>query len=257
MNMKTEIWQNPLTGNRLVFKKGENTFVDEETGSEYKIDTNGIIHFIDEKNIHGSNAESTNFYNSFSHFYELGQKLYYSFFGGEKKARNDYLKYLDFHKGDMVLEVSVGTAANIKYLPREAEYYGLDISMGQLVQCVKNRAKYNLPLYLCYGNAEYLPFADNTFDVVFHIGGINLFSNKARAIQEMIRVAKTGTKIMIADETEKIAKTYKKLPYFGKPFRGQAEIVPPVGLLPDNVTDVKLDEIRRGSLYCLTFTKEK
>jgi len=254
--MKTDIWQNPLTGNSLTFSQTGNIFVDEKAGKEYKIDSNGIIHFIDESNIKGSNAKSTEFYNSFSPFYELGQKMYYSFYGGEKQARNDYLKYLDIKKGDTVLEISVGTAANIKYLPREAEYYGLDISMGQLVQSVKNRNKYNLPLSLCYGNAEYLPFVDNTFDVVFHIGGINLFSNKERAIQEMIRVAKSGTKILISDETEKVAKKYKKIPYFGKPFRGQETIVPPIGLLPDTVTDIKLEEIRHGSLYCLTFTKK-
>ena len=254
--MKMDIWQNPLTNNSLTFNQVENIFTDEKTGKEYKIDSNGIIRFIDESNIQGSNAKSTKFYNSFSPFYELGQKMYYSFYGGEKQARNDYLKYLDIKKGDMVLEISVGTAANIKYLPREAEYYGLDISMGQLLQSVKNKNKYNLPLCLCYGNAEYLPFVDNIFDVVFHIGGINLFSNKEKAIQEMIRVAKSGTKMLISDETEKVAKKYKNIPYFGKPFRGQEKIVPPVGLLPDTVTDVKLEEIRHGSLYCLIFTKK-
>jgi len=51
-------------------------------------------------------------------------------------------------------------------------------------------------------------------------------------------------------------KIYRKMPYFGRPFRGQETIVPPTGLLPDTVTDVHLDEIRHGSLYCLTFTKK-
>ena len=253
--MRMDIWRNPLTGGRLAHGKDCRSFVDSETNEEYPIDNNGIIHFICGKDIQGSNTKSTAFYNSFSPFYELGQKLYYSFLGGERKARNDYLKYLDIQEGSVVLEVSVGTAANIKYLPREAEYYGLDISMGQLIQSVKNRDKHRLPLCLCYGNAEYLPFADSTFDVVFHIGGINLFSDKGRAIREMVRVAKPGTKLLIADETNKIAKAYKWIPYFGKPFRGQSEIVPPVNLLPDTVADVKLDEIRHGSLYCLTFKK--
>jgi len=46
-----------------------------------------------------------------------------------------------------------------------------------------------------------LPFADNTFDIVFHNGGINFFNDKALAMNEMLRVAKPGSKLLIADET--------------------------------------------------------
>ena len=56
----------------------------------------------------------------------------------------------------------------------------------------------NLNLVNCA--AEDLPFIDQSFDVVLHVGGINFFSDKKRAIEEMIRVAKPSTKIMIADE---------------------------------------------------------
>ena len=119
---------------------------------------------------------STDFYNSFAPFYEIGQKIWYSFFGGEKKARMDYLNYLDIKDNMTVLEVSIGTAANVKYLTKNADYYGIDISMGQLLQSVKNKNKYKLPITLCYANAESLPFKDNSFDVVYHIGGINSVS---------------------------------------------------------------------------------
>ena len=50
--------------------------------------------------------------------------------------------------------------------------------------------------------AEDLPFADNSFDIVFHVGGINFFSDKPRALAEMLRVAKPRTKLMVADETQ-------------------------------------------------------
>jgi len=43
--------------------------------------------------------------------------------------------------------------------------------------------------------------------VVFHFGGINFFNDKAAAIREMIRVAKPGTKFVIGDENEALAKT--------------------------------------------------
>lgn len=79
-----------------------------------------------------------------------------------------------------------------------------------LKKCQKiwgGRANLNLVSYA----AEDLPFIDQSFDVVLHVGGINFFSDKKRAIEEMIRVAKPGTKIMIADETsDYIDSRYKK-----------------------------------------------
>lgn len=255
--LKTNIWQDPATGETLDYDKNSANLVSKSGKSAYKVNKIGIAEFLKESDISGSNEKSTQFYNSFSPFYELGQKCYYAFFGGEKKARNDYLQFLDIKAGDTVLEVSVGTAANIKYLPKDACYYGLDISKGQLAQSVRNRDKFQLPLTLCWGNAECLPFRDNRFDVVYHIGGINLFNDKKKAIAEMVRVAKPGTHIMISDETEKVAKKYEKLPYFGKPFKNRKEaIISPVGLLPDNIENVKSQEIRNGTLYVLTFDKK-
>jgi Methylase involved in ubiquinone/menaquinone biosynthesis len=213
------IFKNPKNNNPLYYDKSTHSFVDSITKEVFKINQHGIIEFIKTSEITGDNEKSTKFYNSFSPFYELGQKLWYSFFGGEKKARNDYLQYLNIQPNNLVLEVSVGTSANIKYLPQSAFYYGIDISIGQLLQSWKNKKKYHLPIKLCWGNAEMLPFHDDSFDCVFHVGGINLFNNKKKAINELIRVAKPGTSIMICDETEKVAAAYEKLPYFGKPFR--------------------------------------
>ena len=79
-----------------------------------------------------------------------------------------------------------------------------------LQKCQKKwSAKTNLSLV--HGSAEDLPFADNSFDIVFHSGGINFLSDKAKVISEMIRVAKPGTKILIANETaDYIDSQYKK-----------------------------------------------
>ena len=53
---------------------------------------------------------------------------------------------------------------------------------------------------LLLGNGEQLPVEDETFDGVFHVGGINFFNDKKSAIDEMIRVAKSGARILIADD---------------------------------------------------------
>ena len=75
------------------------------------------------------------------------------------------------------------------------------------------------------GEAEHLPFRSESFDCVFHVGGINFFNDKGRALRELVRVAKPGVKIVVVDETEKVVKgMYEKMPgtagYFGEKERG-------------------------------------
>ena len=97
------------------------------------------------------------------------------------------------------------------------DFVGADISIGMLKQCKKKYSrKTNLTLVNCCG--EDLPFKDNQFDIVFHVGGINFFNDKELAVKEMIRVAKPNTKLLIADETtDYIDKQYRKN-FFSKSF---------------------------------------
>ncbi len=95
------------------------------------------------------------------------------------------------------------------------------------------------------GNAEQLPYQDHTFDGVFHLGGINFFNDKKKAIEEMIRVAKPGARILICDENEKGARAYERfLPGF-KRMAGESRsaIQPPVGLVPPEMQEVRLFEV--------------
>ena len=55
------------------------------------------------------------------------------------------------------------------------------------------------------------PNQDDSFGGVFHIGGINFFDDKKRAIEEMIRVARPGSRILISDEKEKAAQAYERI----------------------------------------------
>ena len=108
----------------------------------------------------------------------------------------------------------MGTGLNFKYLPRGVRRYGLDLSREMLTSCQENLRRWRMDAELFEGNAESLPFADESFDVVFHTGGINFFSDRAKAIREMIRVAKPGSLILIADETEEHVKgAFENIPY--------------------------------------------
>ncbi len=135
----------------------------------------------------------------------------------EEQARREITDRLE-PQGGRVLEVSIGPGVNLPYLvgrPDVGEIYGLDISLGQLNRCREYVAHQGWDIQLQLGNAEQLPYQDNTFDGVFHVGGINFFNDKKKAIEEMIRVAKPGTRILICDENEKGAQAYERfLPGF-------------------------------------------
>jgi ubiquinone/menaquinone biosynthesis C-methylase UbiE len=114
----------------------------------------------------------------------------------------------------------------------------------------------DVDLFLC--PAEKLCFHAEAFDVVYHVGGINYFNDRAAAIREMIRVAKPGSKLMIVDETEQLASKYENVPGASGFYKGRGEkIISPVDLLPQEMQEVQIKDILGGDLYCLTFRKPK
>jgi len=115
--------------------------------------------------------------------------------------------------------------------------------------------KTNLSLLKCC--AEDLPFQDNSFDIVFHVGGINFFTDKQKAINEMIRVAKENSKLLIADETnDLIEKQYKKRSFTKKYYNDKTiDLTEIENLIPLSVKDRITDILWGGKFYCITFRK--
>ncbi|HEY5326442.1 MAG TPA: methyltransferase domain-containing protein, partial [Mucilaginibacter sp.] len=177
------------------------------------------------------------------------------------EMRNTIISKLEWKDYCSVLYVSIGTGKDLQFIPaavnkQTLDIVGVDISMGMLKKCKKKFSKEpNLSLINCC--AEELPFNDNEFDIVFHVGGINFFNDKKLAIQEMIRVAKPGSKILIADETDFfIEHQYKKSSLSKKYFVGQTfdlhkleELIP--GYVGEKTTTLMWD----GRFYCITFRK--
>jgi len=166
------------------------------------------------------------------------------------------MSLLEAKAGDAVLETSVGTGLNYKYLPDGVQLSGLDLSPEMLANCQSNLQRWQLDADLYLGNAESLPFADASFDVVFHVGGINFFNDRAKAIREMIRVARPGSLLLIADETEKhVKEIYEKGPG-GHLFKNRkAPVSAPIDLVPPEMQQIHLEEMRTGDWYALTFRK--
>jgi ubiquinone/menaquinone biosynthesis C-methylase UbiE len=237
---------------------GEKTqaLVNPKNGHEYRI-INNIIRFLQESELTGYNKKFRRFYNLVSKIYDFSVKFYTFFLkANEEKFRREYLDLLTIKNGDHVLEVSIGTGGNIPFLPAGASYFGLDLSIGMISKCRRNLKKWNHQVELALGEAENLPYKDNSFDCVYHMGAFNFFNDKTRAINEMIRVAKPGAKIMILDENEYTTKKFRNWPLLKKTIRKhELELQPPTGLIPKNMKNIETTNMKISPLWCITFTK--
>ena len=180
----------------------------------------------------------------------LTDAIFNLFCGGAERARLEVIERLDIPAGARILETGIGTGDNLPYLHRlngGCTYYGIDNQQRMLKKCDARAGRRNITAELLLADAERLPFRDHLFDVVFHLGAINIFPDKQRAIREMIRVAKPGSRIVIADETEKAGKLFEI--FIGK----QPEIIPPVELIPADSTEIRYAEIWKGYGYLIEF----
>lgn len=220
----------------------------------------GIPHFIEPEELTGWNRRLAGMYDWASWGYRPFSKLAFAFIGmSEEQGRREITDRLD-PKGGRVLEISIGPGVNLPYLvgrPDVGEIYGLDISLGQLSRCREFAAHQGWAIQLQLGNAEQLPYQDNSFDGVFHIGGINFFNDQKKAIEEMIRVAKPGSRILICDEKEKGAQAYERfIPGFMKQIGKERDVVvAPLALVPAEMVGVGVFDVWGGWFYCIEFCK--
>ena len=216
---RREVWANktetvallrsPYTGDPLhvVSEDGHEALV-SQSGERFPV-RNGIPVFLEPAKLTGSNHKYNRLYETIGGFYDDIQRVACALRGiSPGQYLLGYLRFLEIKPGDSVLEASVGTGRNFKYLPPVGRLFGLDLSAEMLTNCQANLRRWEMDADLFLGNAEELPFSNDSFEVVFHVGGINFFNDRAKAIQEMIRVAKPGSRMLTADETEGHVKKY-------------------------------------------------
>lgn len=102
--------------------------------------------------------------------------------------------------GKEVLEVSCGHGGGASYLVRTfrpASYTGLDLNTAGIDYC---RKRHNLPgLDFVQGNADDLPFPDQSFDVVLNVEAAHLYFRFSRFLAEVARVLRPGGNFLYAD----------------------------------------------------------
>ena len=103
-------------------------------------------------------------------------------------------------KGKKVLEVSCGHGGGASYLVRTlgpASYTGLDLNAAGVDSCRKRHQLRGLDFV--QGNAESLPFPDQSFDAVINIEASHLYPQFPRFLAEVARVLRPGGHFLYAD----------------------------------------------------------
>lgn len=102
--------------------------------------------------------------------------------------------------GKRVLEVSCGHGGGASYVVRAlhpAAYTGLDLNPDGIEVC---RKTHQLPgLEFVQGNAQELPFADDSFDAVINIEASHCYPSPARFFSEVARVLRPEGRLLYAD----------------------------------------------------------
>ena len=102
--------------------------------------------------------------------------------------------------GKRVLEVSCGHGGGASYLMRTfhpASYTGLDLNPAGIEFC---QQRHHLDgLGFVEGNAEDLPFADESFDAVLNVEASHLYPHFPRFLAEVARVLAPGGHFLYAD----------------------------------------------------------
>ena len=109
---------------------------------------------------------------------------------------------VDLRSGQRVLDVAAGNGnATLAAARRFAEVTSTDYVSSLLERGRERATADRLPVAFREADAEALPFADASFDVVLSTFGVMFTPNQHRAADELIRVCRPGGKIGLANWT--------------------------------------------------------
>jgi demethylmenaquinone methyltransferase/2-methoxy-6-polyprenyl-1,4-benzoquinol methylase len=125
-----------------------------------------------------------------------------------EEMRDEALEWFGLEAGDRVLDVGCGTGFATEGLLRYTDnVHGLDQSPHQLEKAFdKFGTRDRVRFYR--GDAERLPFADNSFDALWSSGSIEYWPNPVDALAEFRRVVEPGGRVLV------VGPDYPKNPLF-------------------------------------------
>ncbi|KDE57920.1 SAM-dependent methyltransferase [Halostagnicola sp. A56] len=115
-----------------------------------------------------------------------------------EEMRTEALDLLEFESDMTVLDVGCGTGFGTEGLLERVDHvYALDQSEHQLEKAYGKFGTRNPSVQFHRGDAERLPFATDTFDIVWSSGSIEYWPNPVLALREFRRVLKPGGQVLV------------------------------------------------------------
>ena len=114
-----------------------------------------------------------------------------------RAVRRDSLAQLPAHPG-RVLIGGIGTGLDLPLLPRQHHYVGIDLTAAMLSRSSVRRG--DLDFQPVQGDAQHLPFADESFDhAVLHLI-LAVVPNPHACLAEVARVVRPGGQVLVFDK---------------------------------------------------------
>ena len=103
------------------------------------------------------------------------------------------------HAKGHVLEVGVGTGANLPYYPAECKVTAIDFSSGMLARARDKVKDANASVELLEMDVQHMDFSDNTFDTVVGTCVFCSVPDPVKGLQEVRRVCKKEGRIILLE----------------------------------------------------------
>ena len=97
------------------------------------------------------------------------------------------------------LEVAIGTGLNLSHYPPTVRLVGIDLTPEMLRLARRRSDDLGTPVVLAEGDAQALPFPDETFDTVVSTYAMCSVPDERATVLEMSRVLKPGGRVILVD----------------------------------------------------------
>jgi len=137
-------------------------------------------------------ARARTFYRYLSTVYDRINPLVWT-----EGMRDEAVDMLDIAAADRVLDVGCGTGFATTVLARESDrVHAIDQSAHQLARAFEKFGRRG-PVRFYRGDAERLPFPDDTFDVVWSSGSIEYWPDPVATLAELRRIARPDGQVLV------------------------------------------------------------
>ncbi|MGA0559320.1 class I SAM-dependent methyltransferase [Larkinella sp. VNQ87] len=243
----------------LTLSDDQKTLV-SQNGTTYDVLEGGIFNGLYPKNLLAEDAREQYLYDQAYLRYDRGVSWVFQTLNDSDEAatRRFMIGLMNLKPGMSVLEVGAGTGKDSALIIDQISPGGTavlsDLSPNMLRLATEKLQSKTVDIHFLLANGSYLPFADGTFDALFHFGGINTFSERKLAFEEITRVVKPGGKVVVGDES--IAPWLRNTPTYATLLKAnplfRADV--PLEDVPANALDFKLHWIFGNAFYVMEYT---